>query len=300
MKIKNSKIFTGCILTLSLSFITTVAMAAMQPAQIIGTKVNVRTLPDTSSRIVTKSSNSKVSIIDKSTDWYKISFNGKIGWVNNAYIKVLTIKGKVNANGVNFRQSASTSGKIINSLNKGADVEILNTQSGWHKVKAGSKIGYIADKFITHEGMAVKSSRSTTAVETRMEDIDVTNNSISKKVIAYAKQFNGVPYVYGGNTPSGFDCSGFIGYVFKKFGIKLNRSAADMYSNGARVTKNALKAGDLLFFDASSRKAAGLIDHAGIYLGNDLFIHASSSNGEVKISRLSQYPGTYIGARRVI
>jgi cell wall-associated NlpC family hydrolase len=120
-------------------------------------------------------------------------------------------------------------------------------------------------------------------------------------VVSYAKGFIGVKYVYGGDNPqNGFDCSGLIGYVYKKFSVNLNRSAEAMYSNGTRVSKGELKAGDLLFFDASSRKASGEIDHAGIYLGGDTFIHASSSNGEVRIQKLSEYRGTYIGAKRVI
>jgi cell wall-associated NlpC family hydrolase len=73
-----------------------------------------------------------------------------------------------------------------------------------------------------------------------------------------------------------------------------------MYSNGSKVSKRELQAGDILFFDASSRKASGTIDHAGIYLGSDTFIHASSTNGEVRIQKLSEYRGTYIGSKRVI
>lgn len=297
---KISKIITGFIFSFALFLISPAVMATAQPAQIQGTKVNVRTSPNTSSAIITKLSNTRISVADKSNSWYKISISGKTGWVNSDYIKVLTMKGEINANGVNFRQSASTSSKILDTLSKGTSVEVLDTFSGWHKVKVNSKIGYIADQFIAPVGTVAKSSRSTTAVTKPLEAVDDSDDSVEKKVIAYAKELAGVPYVYGGSSPSGFDCSGFIGYVFKNFGIKLNRSAADMYSNGKKVSKNALKAGDLLFFDASARKASGQIDHAGIYLGNDQFIHASSSNGKVKIQKLSEYPGTYIGARRVI
>lgn len=295
-----NKIFAGFILSSSFVLVSSVAFAANQPAQIMGTNVNVRTSPNTSANIIKKLSNSRVSILDKLNGWYKISFSGKTGWVNDHYIKVLTIDARINANGVNFRQSASTSGKIIDSLSKGTRVVILDTLAGWHKVKVSGKIGYISAKFVSVVDTTAKSSRSTTATTIQLNAVEDSNNSIAKKVIDYAKKMVGVPYVYGGSSPSGFDCSGFIGYVFKNFGIKLNRSASSMYSNGKKVSKNALKAGDLLFFDASSRKASGAIDHAGIYLGNDLFIHASSSNGEVKITSLSEYPGTYIGAKRVL
>lgn len=297
---KISKVLVGCIFAFTLVLICSVAMAASQPAQIIGTKVNVRSTPDTSSSIVTKLSNSRVSVVEKSDGWCKISFSGKTGWVSSDYIKVLAVKGMINANGVNFRETDSTSGKVIDSLKQGTSVEILDTLSGWHKVKVGSKTGYIVTKFVTIADTAVKSSRSTTAVTLTETDVDDSDNSLVSKVIDYAKKYVGVRYVYGGKSPKGFDCSGFVGYVYEEFGVKLNNSSASMYSNGTKVSKSALKAGDILFFDASSRKASGVIDHVGIYMGGNKFIHASTSNRKVIIQSLSEYHGKYIGARRVI
>ncbi len=299
---KISKILVGCIFAFSLVLICSVAMAAAQPAKIVGTQVNVREEPNTSSGIITKLSNARVSIVDKSDDWYKISFEGKTGWVSSDYIKVLTAKGKINANGVNFRETASTSGKVIDSLSEGTSVEILDTLSGWHKVKVDSKVGYVATKFVTATSTEQKSSRSTTATTIETEDTDVSDDDVSdaNEVVAYAKKFVGVRYVYGGKSPKGFDCSGFVGYVYKNFGIKLNSSAASMYSDGVKVSKSSLKAGDILFFDASSRKASGAIDHVGIYIGGGKFIHASTSNKQVVIQTLSEYRGKYIGARRVM
>lgn len=301
MASKISKVLVACIFAFSLVLVASVAMAASQPAQIVGTKVNVRSAPNTSASVITKLSNTKVSIVEKSNGWYKISFSGKTGWVSGDYIKALTTKAKINANGVNFRQTASTSGKIIDSLKKGTSVQILDTLSGWYKIKVGSKTGYVAANFITTTTTTTKttakSSRSTTVSE---EFGDDSSDSGKNDIIGYAKKFVGVRYVYGGKSPSGFDCSGFVGYVFKKFGIKLNSSAASMYSNGVKVSKSALKAGDLLFFDAASRRAAGAIDHVGIYLGGDMFIHASTSNHKVVIQSLSGYRGKFIGARRVM
>ncbi len=297
---KISKILVACIFAFSLVLVCSVAMAAAQPAQIVGTKVNMRSSPDTSASVITKLSNSRVSIVDKSDGWYKISFNGKTGWVSSDYIKVLTAKGKINANGVNFRETASTTGKVIDSLSKGTSVVILDTLSGWHKVKVGTKVGYVATKFVNTTNTEEKSSRSTTATTFKATEVEATDDAGANEIIEFAKKYVGVRYVYGGKSPSGFDCSGFVGYVYKNFGIKLNSSAASMYSNGEKVSKSELKAGDLLFFDASSRKASGAIDHVGIYMGGGLFIHASTSNRKVIIQELSEYRGTYIGAKRVM
>jgi cell wall-associated NlpC family hydrolase len=165
----------------------------------------------------------------------------------------------------------------------------------------GSKVGYVVTKFVTAASTTAKTSRSTTA-ETLMvsDDSSDTDDSAVGKLITFAKKYVGVKYVYGGKSPSGFDCSGFVGYVYKNFGIKLNSSAASMYSNGTRVSKSTLSAGDILFFDASSRGKSGSIDHVGIYLGNNKFIHASTSNRKVIIQSLSEYQGTYLGAKRVM
>lgn len=297
---KINKILVACIFAFSLVLVCSVAMAATQSGQIVGTKVNVRTSPNTSSSVITKLSNSKVSIVDKSSSWYKISFSGKTGWVSSDYIKVISTKASINANGVNFRSSASTTSKIIDSLGKGTSVVILDTSSGWHKVKVGSKVGYVVTKFVTSTNTSVKTSRSTTAETINVSDDSVTDNSAISKLIAYAKKYVGVRYVYGGKSPKGFDCSGFVGYVYKNSGVKLNSSASSMYANGTKVSKSKIQAGDILFFDASSRGKAGSIDHVGIYLGNNKFIHASTSNKKVIVQSLSAYYGTYIGAKRVI
>lgn len=290
---KLKKVLVGCIFAFSLVLVCSVAMAASQSATIVGVKVNVRETPSTTAEIITKLSNERVSVIDRASGWYKISFNGKTGWVSDDYIKVLSTEGSINANGVNFRKGASTSTEIINSLSEGTSVEILDTLSGWLKVKVDSKVGYIASEFITTKNASTLASRSTQTA-TIEEDTEISS------IVAYAKKYVGVKYVYGGRSPSGFDCSGFVGYVYEKFGVELNNSAAGMYSNGTKVSKSALKPGDILFFDASSRKASGVIDHVGLYLGGDKFIHASTSNGKVLIQSLSGYYGTYIGAKRVI
>jgi len=123
------------------------------------------------------------------------------------------------------------------------------------------------------------------------------SNSRATAVINTAKSFIGVPYVWGGATPSGFDCSGFTQYVLAKNGISVPRTAAEQYNAGISVSKSDLRVGDLVFF--TTYKAGP--SHLGFYIGDGNFIHASSSKG-VTISSLSNvyYSEHYIGARRVI
>lgn len=115
-------------------------------------------------------------------------------------------------------------------------------------------------------------------------------------LINYAKTFIGVPYKWGGTTTAGFDCSGFVSYVFQNSqGITLPRTTKLQYTN-IGLAVSSLSPGDLVFFDTSSGKTG--VSHVGIYIGNGQFIHASSSKG-VTISNLSNsyWNPRYIGAK---
>jgi len=119
----------------------------------------------------------------------------------------------------------------------------------------------------------------------------------AQAVIATAKQYIGVPYVWGGSSPSGFDCSGFVQYVFGKHGISLPRTSREQYNVGTWVSKANLRPGDLVFYNTSGSG----VSHLGIYIGNGQFIHASTSKG-VMISEISNsyWSARYYGARRVL
>jgi peptidoglycan DL-endopeptidase CwlO len=112
-------------------------------------------------------------------------------------------------------------------------------------------------------------------------------------VVGIAMQYLGVPYVWGGASPSGFDCSGFSMYVFAQIGVSLPHHAASQYGMGTAVSRDQLQAGDLVFFNG--------LGHMGIYIGGGQFIHAPHTGDVVKISSLSDswYAATYVGARRL-
>lgn len=117
------------------------------------------------------------------------------------------------------------------------------------------------------------------------------------KIVKKAKSYQGVPYVWGGTSPSGFDCSGFTHYVMLKNDIIIPRTASTQYDKGYWVSKSQLKKGDLVFFTTYKTGPS----HVGIYIGNNQFIHASSGAGKITISNLSNtyYTQRYLGAKRV-
>ena len=116
-------------------------------------------------------------------------------------------------------------------------------------------------------------------------------------VVATALGFLGVPYLNGGTDPSGFDCSGFVQYVFRRHGTQLPREVRDQYRTGLRVDVNEVKAGDLMFFKTVSRGAS----HVGIAIGDGQFVHAPSSRGVVRVERYDSlyWASRVVGASRV-
>ena len=119
----------------------------------------------------------------------------------------------------------------------------------------------------------------------------------ANQLVASAKSVMGVKYRSGGTTTAGFDCSGYITYVFKKQGISLPRTSGGMYATGKSVSKANLQVGDLVFFNTSGKG----VSHAGIYIGNGKFAHSASSKG-VSIASINDpyYWGKrYVGAKRV-
>jgi len=123
-----------------------------------------------------------------------------------------------------------------------------------------------------------------------------SSTSLVRRVVQAAMGYQGVPYVFGGTSPNGFDCSGFTRYIFAQAGIDLPRTADAQYEVGQNVSNGGLQTGDLVYFSTYEAGAS----HVGIYLGNGQFISATSSRG-IAIARMdSGYWGDrYIGARRV-
>ncbi len=118
------------------------------------------------------------------------------------------------------------------------------------------------------------------------------------ELLAYAMTFQGTPYKNGGSDPSGFDCSGFVQWVYSRHGMKLPREVRDQWKEGDEVDRDEVKPGYLVFFETVSKGAS----HVGIALGGDRFVHAPSSRGVVRVERFSSsyWSPRWIGAKRVL
>jgi cell wall-associated NlpC family hydrolase len=239
------------------------------------------------------------------------------------YLDVSTVKnvelgyGNVNYSKVNMRIGPGTSYQAVGESSQGDLAYIIGINKQWYKVIWGDEICYIRSDYLTlkeapyenrasaksplffRRGASTGTPVSVSALKDSNNYIAGNTSSKADKIVATAKKYIGVPYVWGGESPSGFDCSGFVQYVFKVHGISLNRTTETQYKHGSYVSKSNLKPGDLVFFQNTYR--AG-ISHVGIYVGNGQHIHASSSksNGVIISDLTSGYYNKYfIGGIRV-
>ena len=237
---------------------------------------------------------------DSIAGWYKVNHEGVTGYLSSEYVSFSISgsaklgNGKVTGNDVNVRSAASTSASRLGSLNKGDVVAVTGIDNGWYKISFNGKTGYVRSDYMTITTEAL-SSRGTEAAAASAA------SSKGSEIVAYAKQYLGVKYVYAGASSKGFDCSGYTMYVMKHFGYNLPHTATGQMGYGTSVAKSALQPGDLVFFCDPSRSGGKAASHVGIYIGSNQFIHASSGGGKVQIDSLSKayYAKYYVGARRL-
>ena len=240
-----------------------------------------------------------VVLEDTGSGWYKVDYQSVEGYMSGEYLDVVakadvTIGyGLVQSDGstLNVRSGPATTYDKVASLSDGAVVTIVGIDSGWYKVTtSGGTTGYVSSDYMVTCKDSAGSRGDGTAV--------AASSGLGQQVADYGLQFLGTPYVYGGNGPSCFDCSGFTSYVYRHFGYTLNRTASTQLSNGVSVSKSELQPGDLVFFKYNTSKAAS---HVGIYIGNGQFVHASTNTYTVKTDTLTSghYANVYVGARRI-
>ncbi len=181
--------------------------------------------------------------------------------------------------------------EIVAVIAKGTDVTFLGKKDGQYAVRlADGRSGRVpVDSIEFLPGEAPAPAERSVTVDRHAFGRDVTRT-------AYA--YRGTRYRRGGMSSRGFDCSGFVKYVYEKQGIKLPRTSYDMYRVGKPVAKSDLREGDLVFFANTYRRG---ISHVGMYVGGGEFIHASTTRGGVRVDKLDSayFRAKYAGARRV-
>ena len=301
-----------------------------------GSGLRLRSSASTSSSTLASASKGEyVVVVSKHGQWYKVIYNLKEGYMHGDYLKVMTTEnvelgyGIVNANKVNLRSGAGTSNNKIASASKGDKAYIIGITNGWYKVIYGDKICYIRSDYLNLSeapyenktssksplffrngkstgtepsaaalnGSTGSSSNSNKNDSSNSSTTTTTPTTTGEKIVATAKKYLGVPYVWGGSSPSGFDCSGLVYYVLRSCGYSVSRTSSSMYKDGTPVDKSDLQPGDVVFFQNTYK--AG-ISHVGIYVGNGQFIHSPSTGEVVSYDDLysDYYTSHYYGACR--
>lgn len=278
---------------------------------ITGTNVNVRSAPNTSASVTGKlNTNEKVSISAVDGQWYKISTeSGVSGYIRSDYVRLSAAEiakasgesvtlnygaGILTGNGVNLRSEPNTSCKVLKVCSYNERVSVTGISGDWFKVKfSNGTEGYIYKQYLSLENETEEATSYVFPAEYSPEEL-----SIGQKIVETAEQYLGVPYVYGGTSPYGFDCSGLVYYVYRANGYSITRRASTIYYDGTPISQSELRVGDPVFF---SNDYSTSIEHVGIYIGNGQFIHASSGGGKVKINNLSDayYQRNYYGACQI-
>ncbi len=250
-----------------------------------GSSLRMRSEPSTDGGVVTMLNKSvAVAVLDDSTEgWYEISYNGNTGYVSADFLvidqdNIFESYGRVNGDGVNVRSAASTDSDSVATVNRGDTVTVSAFEDGWYAVTCqyGTE-GYIRSDFL---------------------DLTSSASEGNSSIVGTAAQYLGTRYVYGGASPSGFDCSGFTMYVYSQHGYSIPHSATSQWQSGmgTRIYSiSELQPGDLVFFCDPSRSQGKACSHAGIYAGNGQMIHSSSSrsNGVIYSDLTSGYYNTY-------
>ncbi len=273
------------------------------------TGLNLRQSPDTGSQVLTTANSGEcIVVLDSEDGWYKVSYNLQTGYMSADYINVATAEnaelgyGVVTGSGVNLRSGPDTSYNRVATASQGEKCYIIGVNNGWYKVLYNNQTCYIRSDFLSLTEVPYENQASTSqpkyfrqgkAIGTVPTGSTSLSSSVTSsyngtatgaEILSKAQSYLGSPYVYGGASPSGFDCSGFVYYVYGTFGISVGRTPAAQASAGTQVDKASLQVGDIVLFAGTGGSG---ITHAGIYAGNGQFIHSPNSRSTVSYSDLN-------------
>ncbi|MFC5604203.1 C40 family peptidase [Sporosarcina koreensis] len=190
---------------------------------------------------------------------------------------------------VNIRSEAGTNHKILLLAKKGTKVTYVSEKKVgkevWYQVKVNGKTGWALNTLLTKQSVSaanVSAAKSSNHV------------ALSDKVVKRATGLTGIPYVFGGTSTKGFDCSGFVQYVYKQSGKSVARDTLGQYAQSKKVSKP--QPGDLVFFQNTYRKG---ISHVGIYIGNNKFVHAGGKQSQITSLNNSYWKSKFHSFKRL-
>lgn len=278
---------------------TMASASALEIGQTTASQLNIRTEPF-GPVITTVPEGTTLAVLAEDGDWAQVSVDGMLGYASMEYIvdaaesSDFTVgEGEINADDVNFRSSPSTSSDVLGRFQSGTSVSVVGVSNGWFKVEVNGQSGYVHPDYLN-----IQSDKIPFAPIDPFEELNISPTR--KAVLEFAAQYLGTPYVYGGASPEGFDCSGFTYFVYKNIVQEIPRTATDQRAASTNLTLDELLPGDLVFF-RNSGSGSG-VGHAGIYVGEGQFIHSPNRGDYVSYDTLltGSYNANFICGGRFI
>ncbi|MFK4290867.1 SH3 domain-containing protein [Bacillus sp. RC250] len=256
-----------------------------------------------------------LNVVGSENGWFKVNYQGKTGYVSSEFVKF--VKGGtatpeqpkqpdqgaigdyyINASALNVRSGEGTNYRIIGALPQGQKVQVISENSGWSKINYNGQTGYIGTRFLskTPVGGAVDNKPNDNQNNNQNNNNNNNNNNTnnsgdSSSLLAYAKSMQGVPYVWGGTSANGVDCSGYIYHVFKKFGHNISRQSVAGYWSSLPQTSSP-QPGDLIYFKDTYKAGPS---HMGIYLGGGSFIQSGDKGVAIASLNNSYWKSHFLG-----
>lgn len=254
--------------------------------------LNIRKEPGEDKEVIGKlPKDAGCKILEVNSDgWAKIKTGKVTGYVMNSYLitgdegvalakKVGSLVATVNTTTLNVRTAPSlldSESDIITSVPIDEELEVLDLSTDWIKIEIDNDKGYVSRQYVNLSYELKKG--------VLVEELGVSGgvSSLRAEMVAYAKQFLGNPYVWGGTNPNtGADCSGFTQYIYSHFGYYIDRVSRSQAGNGSSISASEARPGDLIFYGSG-----GYISHVTMYIGNGQVIHASNRRTGIKISNM--------------
>ncbi|MGH0565386.1 SH3 domain-containing protein [Bacillus cereus] len=276
------------------------------------TSLRVRTGPATYHSVIGGVLNgTTLNVIGSEGSWFKVNYQGKTGYVSSEFTKF--VKGGtttpeqpkqpekpnqgaigdyyINASALNVRSGEGTNYRIIGALPQGQKVQVISENSGWSKINYNGQTGYIGTRYLSKTPVGGAIDNKPNNNNNNNSNNNNNNSGDSSSILAYAKSMQGVPYVWGGTSANGVDCSGYIYHVFKKFGHNISRQSVAGYWGSLPQTSNP-QPGDLIYFQNTYKSGPS---HMGIYLGGGSFIQAGDKGVAIASLSNSYWKSHFLG-----
>lgn len=281
--------------------------------------LRLRAEPDLDSEIIDQAPYGTVlSVLGEQDGWCKVLYNDQVGWMKSEF---LVDPSQIDPSLLNLNQTKPTSIKVVTvdvlnvrtgpgtdfpklgTLNGGTLVSVLEENGQWSMIEFQGNKAWVFNEYLANtDAQSLVQALGGPEASANLAQPPVSSLQESNSgslVVQIAEKYLGVPYVWGGSTPEeGFDCAGFVQYVFGELGIALPHGAEAISNYGVPVAFEDLRPGDVIFFENTYRYG---VSHLGIWVGNNMFIHAPEPGSVVSYEELKGfYLSHYWGARRLI